>query len=97
MSPVELCQLVEELPEESRFKRAMGSGFTTGETLLAVLINNYVRSHIPEDDFDPVKHLIYPPNEQPEPVEPDVEPVEYDDIQRMLAGDMSVYDELIPA
>ena len=94
MSPRELIVLVEELPDESRFKRRMGSGFTNVEALLAALVNNYVRSHVSEDEFDEFKHIIWPPNQQPVRPESDIDPVDNDDIQRMLAGDLSVYDEI---
>lgn len=95
MSPRELLTLVWELPDESRFKRARGSGFSSVEALLARLINQYTQANADPDKFDPVRHLVHAPNDQPEVDQtPMFESAGYDEISRMLDGDMSVYAEI---
>lgn len=96
MSPRELIALVEELPDDSRYKRRQGSGFSGLEALLARLINQYTQFNVSDDDLKPDEHFIRAPNDEPDAAEeaPLFDPASYDEINRMLDGDMSVYSEI---
>lgn len=85
--------LVDELPEESQFKRFMGSGWTTAELILARLSNDFRGANTPEGKE--IKDPLIPPNfaenDEPEDHGPQMTA---DQMERMVFGDMSVYDEL---
>lgn len=92
ITTLELLSWIEHLPEESATKRALGSGWTTTESILARHNNDYRSANWDSEEGEPANdYFLQPPNVS-DTVGAESSSATEDELRALVYGDIQMSD-----